>query len=70
MGATKKRRRLWIKWTVFELLSLGRDGEGMSLTPCTSVTGSKTKAQRWIREAGYQSCEYVILPVYEIKEVE
>lgn len=70
MDEPKKRRRLLIKWTVFELLSLERDGEAMLLTACASFTsGTKHMTQRWIRESGHPHCDYVILPIYQVEEV-
>lgn len=70
VGEEKKKRRLRVKWTVFELQSLEREWEPKLVTPCASFTVVKAKAQRWIRESGRPCIEYVILPVYQVEEVE
>lgn len=70
MEESKKRRRLRIKWSVFELQGLQTESGALSLCPCAHFIGTKTKAQRWIRESGTTHIDYVILPVYRVEEVE
>jgi len=72
VGEGKKRRRLRIQWCVYELETLPLNERyggvlGLSLEGC--FTGTKVKAQRWIRESGHPNCDYVILPVYQVEEV-